>query len=138
MSGPLITLGLGDYGDAVTCTHTDPTGDPIIDAFNAQRDAHGVTVTYYRGGDSVSLLVLPGRTDMELEQTPGILTTTDSRDFMILASELILSASVTLPQRRDYIDWNSNRLEVMSPDGDRWFRYSDPFQLILRVHTKAT
>lgn len=136
----LLTLGLGDgYGAAVVnCSHEDPSGDTIVDAYNAARAARGVNVTYNRGVDSVALLVVPGRTSMELETTPGIITTVDSRDFLVLASELVLSAVTTLPERRDWIEYAGNRLEVMSPDGDRFYRYSDPYELILRIHTKGT
>lgn len=111
-------------------------------AYKAARAINALSGLYSDGTNSVSLTVIPGETTFERETTPGLFTTTHSQDLLILAAELILDDAVVLPQLGDTftatIAGSSTVYEVMSPDGDRHYRWSDPFKKVLRVFTKET
>ena len=100
------------------------------------------TVLYVRGSESVSLAATIGKTDFEIASDFGVETYV-SRDFLILTSDLILSAQVVLPQKGDKIEepvgdaaLSIKVYEVMAPASEPVWRYSDPHQKMLRVHTK--
>lgn len=105
-------------------------------------DQAAQTVTYRRGADTASpkatfgsqlLRTTDGRGNTKIERT--------ERDFIIRAADLVLGGAVTTPRRGDWIDVTFGdvveRFEVMSPTkGEAPWRYSDPYQQMLRVHTK--
>ena len=70
----------------------------------------------------------------------GIVTRSQVRDFLIDTYALLSSIIGTLPRRGDTIveiDGNQTFIfEVMALGGDPPWRYSDPFRLKLRIHTK--
>lgn len=97
----------------------------------------GQTVTYSRSGDSVELTATVGPED---RSTAGdiVLTTVGMRDFLIQAADLEFVEDVpVVPQRGDRITWGSAVYEVRPPaDGVPHWRWSDPYKLIRRIHTK--
>jgi hypothetical protein len=113
--------------------------DAIELAYHTARRTNGLSVVYSDGTNSVTLNVIPGETTFERETTPGLYTTTHSQDFLILAAELILDGAVVLPQMGDTvtatIGGSSVTYQVTSPDGDRHYRWSDPYKTVLRVFT---
>jgi hypothetical protein len=70
----------------------------------------------------------------------GIVTRSQIRDFLIDTYALLDSIIGSLPRRGDTIveiDGNHTFIfEVMALGGDPPWRYSDPFRLKLRIHTK--
>ncbi len=99
------------------------------------------TVAYHRSFDFVEIQATPGETMFEVDTEHGI-ERIESRDFLILAADLILLGVETLPQRGDRIKEPAGAggelkvYEVMAPgDGPPW-RYSDNYRKTLRVHTK--
>ena len=113
------------------------------DWLEGMRVAHAsMTVEYYRELNYVELKATPGETTFEVDTGQGTIERIESRDFLILAADLILLGMVTLPQRGDQIKEPIGAggtelvYEVMSPgDGPPW-RYSDNYRKTLRVHTK--
>jgi hypothetical protein len=108
-----------------------------------QRNAHMTrTVVYQRGGDSVELPATIGRTVFEQADEFGIIHKLESRDFLVLRTDLVLSGVQSLPKSGDRVrdpdSDNTQVYEVMAPSGgnESPFRYSDPYRKTLRIHTK--
>jgi len=99
-------------------------------------------VTYSRGGDSVSLSTTVGKTEFEQTDEYGVMMRIEARDFLMLASDLILGGTETEPRSGDRItetDAASGKTfvyEVLSLPGQPPFRYSGAGHNTLRVHTK--
>ena len=98
------------------------------------------TVSYHRGADSVEVQATIGRTVFEIDDGSGILERIESRDFLVLAADLVLAGVVTLPQRCDRIKEISGDkgyvYEVLAPGKEPHYRFSDPYRKTLRIHTK--
>jgi hypothetical protein len=107
-----------------------------------QLQAHAATtVVYRRGGESLSVCATLGRTLLKLDDGLGgtRLEWTD-KDFLIPGEALILGGSVALPRRGDLIRQTIGTTtwvyEVLAPGDEPPWRWSDPYQRMLRVHTK--
>lgn len=106
-----------------------------------QKAHNSVSIVYSRGDDTVSLLATVGRTVFDVSDDYGAIIKRTSRDYLITAADLILAGAVAEPQRGDRIIETigeaEHEFEVIGPGGDEpdW-RYSDPFQILLRIHTK--
>lgn len=106
-----------------------------------QRNAHMTrAVVYQRSGDSVELPATIGRTVFEQADEFGIIHKLESRDFLVLRTDLVLSGVQTLPKAGDRVrdpdGDNTQVYEVMAPGGEPPFRHSDPYRKTLRIHTK--
>lgn len=97
-------------------------------------------VTYRRGLDSATVNASIGQTEFEVDDGFGVLQKTESRDFLILAVELVLAGATVLPERGDRIEETVGTTtyvyEVMAPGNAPPWRYSDPYRKTLRIHTK--
>ncbi len=106
-----------------------------------QRTRHmSRTVRYLRGGDGVDLPATIGRTEFEQADEYGVIHRIQSRDFLVLAADLVLGGAPTLPQAgdciRETVGDQTFLYEVMAPGGEPPWRYSDPYRNALRIHTK--
>ena len=111
------------------------------DWLEAQRTEHMTrSVVYERGAASGEVPATIGRTVFELDDGFGVLERVESRDYLILAEDLVLEGQPTLPQRSDRIREPDGATvivyEVMAPGKEPHWRYSDPYRKTLRVHTK--
>ena len=103
--------------------------------------AHASTpVLYRRGAEEVTVQAVVGRSLLKLDDGyGGVRVTWTDRDFVIAAQDLILGGNVTLPQRGDRIeqtiDGVTHVFEVAAPGGEPEWRWSDPHQIMLRIHT---
>jgi len=107
----------------------------------AQRTAYLSTeVIYDRSGVQVTLSATVGRTEFEQTDDYGIVHRLESRDFLIIAADLVLSGELTTPQSGDLIRETAGTgsviYEVMAPGGEPPWRYSDLYRTTLRIHTK--
>lgn len=97
-------------------------------------------VIYQRDDAVAELPATIGRSFYEQDDGEGIVTRSQVRDFLIDTADLLLSPIGSLPKRGDWIleteDGNTFTYEVMSLGGEPAWRYSDPFLLKLRIHTK--
>jgi hypothetical protein len=105
------------------------------------RKAHlSEAVTYCRGEESVEVAATVGRTVFETADAYGVVEHSESRDFLILAADLVLNRSATLPERGDHIretqDGKTFVYEVMAPGKEPHYRFSDVYRRTLRIHTK--
>ena len=96
--------------------------------------------TYQRGAASVELPATIGRTVFQTVNDHSVIERTETRDYLILASHLVLNETASLPQRGDRIveaDGGQTFIyEVLAPGKEPVWRYSDPYRQTLRVHTR--
>jgi hypothetical protein len=98
------------------------------------------TVTYCRGEESVEVQAAVGRTVFETADAYGVVEHSESRDFLILAADLVLDGQAVLPERGDRVretqDGKTFVYEVMAPGKEPHYRFSDVYRRTLRIHTK--
>ena len=97
-------------------------------------------VVYQRDEVSVELPATIGKSEYEKDDGEGIITRAQVRDFLINTKDLLQSAIGTWPRRGDRIleavDDTTFIYELMSIGNEPPWRYSDPFRVKLRIHTK--
>ncbi len=97
-------------------------------------------VTYRRGTDEVKLIATIGKTLAEQDSGDGLILRMEIRDYLIDTILLRLAGQATLPERGDLIVETEGGLEftyeVLPIGNQRAWRYSDPFRLKLRIHTR--
>lgn len=100
------------------------------------------TVTYHRGGRSVSLSASVGQTRVEETDEAGVLTEFESRDYLFAAADLVLAGQPITPEPGDVIRETSPGGTTVSeyvvrPAGvDPAWHYSDRSRVRIRVRTK--
>jgi hypothetical protein len=81
-----------------------------------------------------------GKTTFELDDGYGVLVRHESRDFLVLAADLVLAGVPVIPQRGDRIEETQGDAtfvyEVSAPAKEPCWRFSDAFRKTLRIHTK--
>lgn len=97
-------------------------------------------VVYRRGEVWVEVPASIGKTTFELDDGSGAMIRSESRDYLILAAELVLAGTQTLPDRGDRIIEAAGGqefvYEVMAPGDEPHWRYSDLYRKTLRIHTR--
>ncbi len=97
-------------------------------------------VTYRRGELETTLTATIGKTVAEQDTGDGLILKAEIRDYLIDTKDLVLGGEPTLPKRGDYIieteSGVSHTYEVLPIGNQRAWRYSDPFRIKLRIHTK--
>jgi len=106
-----------------------------------QRNRHMTRmVTYQRGNDLVDVAATIGRTEFEQADDFGVIHKIESRDYLVLTTDLVIAGVQTLPKTGDRIREADGAktfvYEVMAPGNEPPFRYSDPYRRTLRIHTK--
>ena len=107
-----------------------------------QLKAHASSpVLYARGSAVVSVQATIGRTEWAVDSGAGMVVQEVSRDFIVLAADLVLpTIGNAVPQRGDKITetigGQSLVYEVMAPAGQQAWRWNDRFGKVFRVHTK--
>lgn len=110
---------------------------------HAQRSAHMASdVVFVRGAESVVLSATIGHTDFEEADTDGFIQRVQTRDYLVLAADLVLGGQPSTPVRGDIIRETIGEkvfvYEVMSPGNEPLWRWSDPHRNTIRIHTKHT
>lgn len=108
---------------------------------HGQQQKHMVrTIQYQRGMDSLVIEAALGRTEFEQADDFGIVRRSESRDYLIRAIDLVLSDGQTVPRTGDRIKevgWAGATIyEVRAPNNETPYRFTDPYNTRLRVHTK--
>ena len=109
----------------------------------AQQKTHASrSVVYRRGGASVALDATIGKTTFEYTDGYGATIIDQSRDYLVLAADLILGDERTLPLSGDTIEEVdagqrfTYEVTVMGPEPA--YRYSDVGRVQLRIHSKLS
>jgi hypothetical protein len=100
--------------------------------FNA--DDFGVAITYRRGGSAVSLTAIVETDVTQMLTTTGV-TQVSTRSYQVIASKLILGASVVLPLPGDTITEGATTYIVPQQRDRPTFEFVDENNLILRINT---
>ncbi len=95
----------------------------------------------YRRDDKVVILQATiGKTKGEQDVGDGLVLETEIRDYLIDTKDLVIDGERTLPERGDQIIEIDDGLrfiyEVLPVGNQKAWRYSDPYRLKLRIHTK--
>ena len=105
-----------------------------IDALRSAQLDHLVSdAAYRRGAEARRVKAVVGRTVFRSMTEYGAWVRTETRDFIIPAGQLDLE-----PQTGDEIVYQGDVYEVLAPNGEPVWRWSDPQQTALRIHTKNT
>lgn len=99
-------------------------------------------VLYLRGASQVPVSATIGRTLLKLDDGyGGIRMEWTDRDYLIQAVEIDFGSGPVTPQRGDRIQDTVGSIvstyEVAAYGGEPPFRPSDPFGIVLRIHTKC-
>ena len=95
-----------------------------------------VPVTYRRGTSSTTLSATIGKTIFKVLDDYGRYQYIESRDYLINSSILILDGKQVLPEPGDEVIEDNRVYEVMAPNHEPEWRYSDSYRNCLRIHTK--
>lgn len=98
-----------------------------------QHDLLADEVTYRHGSSAKTIRAVAGRTVFRSTNDCGNWVRTETRDFIIRAGELDFT-----PETGDVIVFDGEEYEVLAPNGEPVWRWSDPHRTALRVHTKHT
>lgn len=103
-----------------------------------QRKRFGASaVTYRRGESSVSILATVGRTERQIDEGNGLLTRVESRDYLVTAADLVIGGAAVFPRAADQVvEADGSVYELMDFPGEGFCRWSDPYRVTLRIHTK--
>jgi len=99
------------------------------------RGAHCASqVTYQRGETELALAATLGRPDREVEDQFGVRVGAAMTDFLIAAADF--APTFDEPEPGDRIVADGTVYEVLDLAGQGHWRWSDPHQATLRIHTK--
>lgn len=106
----------------------------------AVQTAAGVTVTYARGVEQVTLTAVVGRTAFASNEQGAARVEFGDRDYLIAVADLVIGGRAVEPADGDTVtDADGQRFEVKRPGtGEPAWRYSDPQRTTYRLHTKRT
>ena len=105
-------------------------------------EALAIEVTYARGDESVAVQAVLGRTDFASDDGTGAVVTFQSRDYLIVAADLMLAGAVVSPQPGDQIVESDgladvqHTYEVLPMGNVPCWAWSDPYRRRRRVRTK--
>jgi hypothetical protein len=103
----------------------------------AQRKTHLTSpMIYRRGGDSAEVPATVGKTVFKVTDDYGRYQHIESRDYLISVADLVLNGTQILPEPGDEIVEGGFVYEVMAPNDEPEWRYSDSYRQTLRIHTK--
>ena len=98
---------------------------------------NGETVAISSGVHSVSLTAVVGKTENDIETSDGIVTESNTIDFIVTAAELILNGTVTRPTRGMRItrELNGKVYSVHAMGNEQPWRWCDHSEILMRIHT---
>lgn len=97
----------------------------------------GSSITYNRpGSGSVSITAIPGESTHEVERDGAIIDEVRSRDFLVVADDLVIGGEKVTPDRHDTITEDGVTYTVLALGGEAHWRWTDPTQAMIRIHTK--
>lgn len=99
------------------------------------------TVTYIRGGYAVAVSATFGQKLLKLDNGLGsTFAEWTDMDFLIPTADLVIEGQAITPERGDIIEirfpTKVERYEIAPYGNEAAWRYSDPHQSIVRIHTK--
>lgn len=109
--------------------------NPLESAINAMwaslATASDASVTYRRGGISVQLATIPGKSQSEVDSGDGYVRSVQLNDFIFKSAELGLT-----PQPGDRIEWQGRHYDVAQTAGGNHYEFVGGWPVLYRVHTR--
>lgn len=100
-----------------------------------QREAHlSSPVIYVRGSHEAEFMATYGRTDFETDDETGLRVQGHVTDFLICAG--FFTPVFGHPEPGDQIRAGSRVYEVMDISAQGCWRWSDPYRVTLRIHSR--
>ncbi|MEN6385306.1 MAG: hypothetical protein ABFD79_08905 [Phycisphaerales bacterium] len=93
------------------------------------------TVIYKRGADTINICASFGKTDYQIEDQSGFKIGGQITDFLFYATDLVFDGLLTVPKAGDRIEVNGRTYEALFINDGCW-RYSDPYNKMIRFHAK--
>lgn len=84
-----------------------------------------------KSGEPLTVRAVVGRTLFRGENQYGATIRTEARDFLVSVKDLPGE-----PERGDRVRWNGRLFEVLSPNSEPHWRWSDGHMNTRRIHTK--
>lgn len=106
--------------------------DDAVSAIMDMFDEEAVDAVYTRQQDEYDLRVLQAQ-GMNARDQKGFPVQVNGWDFVIQKSQLPIT-----PKRGDKITVEGRNYEVLPTEGESCYRYCDPGEVLIRVHTKRT
>jgi hypothetical protein len=116
-----------------------PFAAAALHAYRALQVVHGVNITYERPSATQSVAlskVVTGRSDHEITQDGMVIEQVKSRDYLVRVADLVLGGSQTLPRTGDRIQESGKTYAVLTTGTEAQWKYTDPSQVIIRIHTR--
>lgn len=108
----------------------------VIAGYKAARRVGGVSVTVTRGATTFTVVALPGDQTHLFTQDGVVTNEVRTRDFLFLASEYDFGTGAVEPQRNDTLVCGGATYKALADAGEIYFRYCDPYHVVLRLHCK--
>ena len=106
-------------------------------AYRRLLTVRGESMTYRRGGDEVSISIIPARDEFPRETFESITAEEEMQDFLVRQTDLVLDSENVEPEPGDQIDWPGfGTFEVHRPGGSEpAARPEGSHQFFWRIHT---
>ena len=88
-------------------------------------------VTYRHGTETVVVRAVPGTAAFRAENEYGRWVRIQVRDFIVQDGQFAF-----FPERGDVIEFAGREFEVLAPNDEPVWRWSDPYHTAMRIHTK--
>lgn len=117
---------------------SNPFAQAALHGFKSMQLIHGVSITYQRPstGHSVTLTAPAGRSDHDVSQDGMVIEQVKSRDYLVKLADLVLNGVEVLPIKGDRIVEGSKTYAVLCMGTESQWKYTDPSQQIIRIHTR--
>ena len=101
---------------------------------SAESEWFGEQIVYRRSdGVSYEIVAVPGQTRFHARNDSGVFISQQVRDFIVRPGEIAGE-----PVQGDEIVFQGEVYEVLAPNGEPVWRWSDPLRTAMRIHTKHT
>lgn len=106
-----------------------------------QQRTHCATQVYYsRGSSAIRVPATLGRSTFDTTDVNGFTTRTETEDFIVSVSLLVIDGLATLPAVNDRVivgdPGEGEVFQVVSPGGGKPFAYTDAHRNQFRIHTQ--
>lgn len=110
--------------------------DALLNAIRTARQVAGVPVTYRQGGVSVEVTAVVGKHPFRVDEPEGGALYIETRDYLVAQADLVHAGQPIEPRDGDRIEEAGRVYQVVSVGGEPPYRWSDPAQQELRIHTQ--
>ena len=110
--------------------------DEVATSFTSTAAIRGESISYTDGSGTANLTAVRGETALEVVSEAGTATPFTSIDWLVLASDLDLGQGPITPLSRHRITQGSDVYEVGMIGGAQAYRFLDPSQTVMRIHTQ--